>query len=335
MSVRQEDIARHLGLSVTTVSLALRDSPEIAEATRVLVRETAHQLGYVYRARSTFSFDLTKANMTRVAFVMRYTPTNSFYGGVLQGAERACRQHHLMLHYTLLEEIDARLLKQCKEADALLLVGSIDQQSIQQLCELERPVVLVDNHLPQFDVDQILTQNASSLARTVNWLYEQGHRRIAFLRGDDDQPSFLERTQGYREAMNALELEPIEIPCPGNYLQQTSEGTMNRWLTTHAQLNFTALIGCNDDAAIGALHALQNRGIRIPKDVSIVGFDDVEMAQAVWPQLTTNHIHREHMGELAIQQLIERAKNPALPNQTVILGTTLIERASTCPLRSL
>ena len=329
MSVRQEDIARHLGLSITTVSLALRDSPEIAEATRHLIRETATQLGYVHRSRSTFSFDLTKLNMTRVAFAMQYTPTNSFYGAVLLGAESECRQHNLILHYTLFDETNPRLLKQCKEADALLLVGSIDPESIQRLCELERPVVLVDNHLPQFDVDQILTQNTPSIIRTVTWLYQQGHRKIAFLRGDEDQPSLRERVQGYRETMVSLGLELMELHCPGKYLQQSGEKTMEQWLSTHHQPGFTALIGCNDDAAIGALHTLQNRGVVVPKDVSIVGFDDVEMAQAVWPQLTTNHVHREQMGSLAIQQLIERSRITDRPSITQTLGTTFIERAST------
>jgi DNA-binding LacI/PurR family transcriptional regulator len=333
MSARQEDIAQHLSISVSTVSLALRDSPLIAEETRQQVKEAAAQLGYVHRPRSVSAVDLVKLELKQLAFIIPFPSNNVFYAGLLNSAESECRRLHLALHYILLEDLNTHVLMQGKAADALILVGAIDEQSVQRFVSLGRPCILVDNNLPHLGLDQVLTENVGSLYRTVMRLHELGHERIAFLRGDDTSSSLRERRQGYHAAMATLGLETLEFHCPGNQLLSTGEAVMTQWLSTHEKLEFTALIGCNDDAAIGALHALRNHGIRVSEEVSIVGFDDVDTAQAVWPPLTTNHVHRQLMGEKAVQLLIKRAKDPDAPCQSLVLGTTFIERASTRSLR--
>ena len=120
MSVRQQDIAAHLGLSVSTVSLALRDAAQVAAETRVRVRDAATQLGYNYRPRQ-----LMRTEVAQMAFITRIDPNNVFYGAVLTGAERECRSLNIALHYTRLDNPDSRMTSHFSDADALLVVGTI------------------------------------------------------------------------------------------------------------------------------------------------------------------------------------------------------------------
>jgi DNA-binding LacI/PurR family transcriptional regulator len=322
MSVRQQDIAEHLGLSISTVSLALRDAAQVAEETRLRVRDAATQLGYVYRPRQT-----TRTDIAQMAFITRLAPSNAFYAAVLSGAERECRAFNIALHYTRLDDADTWRPAHYNDAEALLLVGTIDEPTVLRLRDLGHPVVLLDNNLPHVGVDRVLTENVGSLRRVVARLASWGHQRIAFMTGPDDHPSFHERLIGYRDAIANLGLQPIELVCrsttPGS-----GEQTIVDWLAAHGEPCFSALIVFHDEAAIEVMHALQDRGLRVPEDVAVVGFDDIEMARVVRPALTTCHVPRELLGALAVRRLIERAADPQSPPLAVVIDTIFVERAS-------
>jgi DNA-binding LacI/PurR family transcriptional regulator len=322
MSVRQQDIAEHLGLSVSTVSLALRDASQVAEETRVRVRDAATQLGYNYRPRQ-----FMRTEITQMAFITRLDPGNVFYAAVLSGAERECRNLNIALHYTHLDEPPMRRLSHYSDAEALLVVGTIDEASVRRLKDLGRPTVLIDNNLPHVGLDRILTENFSSLYRVVQRLASWGHRRIAFLMGPDDHPSFHDRLLGYRAAMADLGLQRIELNG-GDTCRGASERALGAWMAAHSELGFSALIVFHDEAAIEAIHRLQDLGLCVPDDVAVIGFDDIDMARVVRPALTTCHVHRELLGALGVRRLIERAADPKAPALSLVLDTVFVERAS-------
>jgi DNA-binding LacI/PurR family transcriptional regulator len=262
-----------------------------------------------------------------MAFITRLEPSNAFYDAVLSGAERECRSLDITLHYTGLEEPNARVPSHYSDAEALLVVGAIDEQTVVRLKDLGRPIVLIDNNLPQLGLDRVLTENFGSLYRVVMRLASWGHRRIAFMAGPDDHPSFYDRLLGYRAAIAGLGLQPIELYC-GSCQHGASEQVIADWLAAHDEPGFSALIVFHDEAAIEAVHKLLDYGVRVPDDVAVVGFDDIDMARVVRPALTTCHVHRELLGALGVRRLIERAADPKAPALALVLDTVFVERAS-------
>jgi LacI family transcriptional regulator, repressor for deo operon, udp, cdd, tsx, nupC, and nupG len=324
MSIRQQDIAEHLGLSVSTVSLALRDAVQVSEGTRLRVRDAATQLGYVYRPRQTL-----RTEIAQMAFITRLDPSNVFYTAVLSGAERECSTQNIALHYTRIEEPSARTLLHYSDVEALLVVGTIDEQTVLRLKDLGRPMMLVDNNLPHLGLDRVLIENIGSVRRVVTRLASWGHRRIAFMAGPDDHPSFRERLLGYRQGIASLGLSPIELRG-GSTCHGTGERAITDWLASHHEPGFSALVVFHDEAAIEAIHALHDHGLRVPDNVAVVGFDDIEPARMVRPALTTCHVHRELLGALGVRRLIERAADPKAPALALMLDTVFVERASAC-----
>jgi DNA-binding LacI/PurR family transcriptional regulator len=323
--VRQQDIADKLGLSVSTISLALRNSPQVSAENRALIIETAQQMGYA-RTQSE-----QRIEVKRLTYISPIAAMDAFYGKVLIGAEAACRQRKIALHYSHLEEPDSWVLDYYREADGLLLVGSVAPKIVLQLKALGRPMVLVDNNLPQTGLDRIVTENYGGVYNTITRLYQWGHRKIMFIRGPDGHPSFEERRRGYQDAMKNLKLEIQEIFC------QSLEGHLVDCLLTdlfdshHAKPEITALVAYNDGAAIEAHHTLLNLGIRLPEDIALVGFDDLEAGRVLQPGLTTCHVEREMLGKMGVERLLERINNPTGPTVSLMLDTSFIVRQSAVP----
>ncbi len=264
---------------------------------------------------------------------MQFEPTNAFYAGVMSGAERECRRRGLALHYTQMDDSTPDAPQQYAQSDAFLLVGTIAEAAVLGFKELGRPIVLVDNNLPHLGLDRVLTENVGSVYRAVAKMAEWGHRRVALLAGPDTDSSFQERRVGYNRAISALGLEPVVIECGGVPAPGAVSETMSEYLREHERPEFTALLCCNDEMAIEAMHTLQHAGVRVPEEVSVVGFDGVEVGRMVRPALTTMQVQRERMGQEGVRLLMERVEHPSSPAQAIVLDTTFVERESACPPR--
>lgn len=329
--VRQQHIAEHLGVSISTVSLALRGAPQVAERTRRRVHDVAAELGYEYRPRRASWPEPPPTRLTRLSFSMQFEPMEPFYANILAGAESECRRHGIELQYSQMEQTTFQVIKQHEQAQAVLLVGTIDEDTVIHLQQLGKPMVLIDNNLPHLGIDRVLTENVGSLYRAVLKLAERGHTRIAFMRGPD-APSLRERWQGYRAAIDRLGLEIIELWRVNEFPERAGKQTLEDLLSGGGTPAFSALICFNDAAAIKAIHTLQDHGLDVPGDVSVVGFDGVDMGQMTRPALTTCQVQRMLLGRLGVTRLIERANDPTAPAQAQVLDTIFIERASTRPL---
>jgi DNA-binding LacI/PurR family transcriptional regulator len=323
-----QDIADHLGLSVSTVSLALRSAPQIAEDTRQRVRETADRLGYTHRPRH-----IVPATLKHIVFMTYTAPDNEFYGAVLTGAERECRRYNMALHYQQIETSISSFTARQNQIEGVLIVGNVDERTIEQLCTSGRVHVLVDNNPSSLEIDRIVIKNRKSVHAAITYLHQLGHQRIAYLSGPLTHSSFRERRQGYYAAINELGLEPFEIPCSTLDAHDITRA-VSRHLVPGAAVPFTAIMACNDLAALSIQYSLQEQGIRVPDQVAIIGFDDIDVASVVRPSLTTCHVDRELLGMLAVRRLIERVSEPEKPMVTVAIATTLIQRGSTNAPRS-
>ena len=326
MSTTQRAIAEHLGLSISTISLALRNAPHISEQTRLLVQQTAEKLGYQLPQVTLGS------EMKQITFVTEFSVSNPFISGILVGAEHACRSNNLLLHYSHLDPSSDQNISQLSKADAFLLAGRIRPEVVDQLLELDIPLVLVEENIPGLPVDRIIVENMYSMERVVTQLTDWGHQNIMFVNGPLNTVSFRERWHAYYMNMVELGLQPVSLNCPSAD-SATSEQVIFQWLNSGDAKDVTAIVCCNDEVAVGALYALQKYGLRVPDDVSVVGFDDVEIASKVRPTLSTCHVPRALLGTLGIQRLIERIANPSLLKVTTVVDTEFVLRDSVRSLR--
>jgi LacI family transcriptional regulator len=327
MSVRMQDIASRLNLSLTTVSLALRDSPQIKAETRLRVRQLAEEIGYVHRARAALPVELQQ-----VIFVNPYAATNYFYGDVLHGAELECRQRGIGLQFMRLDsELSEQDLSRFGEGQGVLLAGSIAEPVVQRIKQSRVPLVLVDNNLPHLGVDRVLIENAGGAHQLTSYLIAQGHRRIVIMPAVTREPSFRERIDGYSRAMEQAGLVP-QVFAPHNGVSGPSgERAFLDMLQAGRRPDFTAVLALNDEQAIGLIHMLQDHGLSVPGDLSVVGFDDVSAAEVVRPALTTCRVPRTLLGQSGVRFLLQRAANPDAPAQACIHDVQLIERGSAGP----
>lgn len=322
-AVRLRDIAQYLGISVSTVSLALREAPQIAEETRERVMDAAQSLGYTYRQRPAARV------IGRVAFVSKLDPDNIFYAAVLSGVESECRRLKIALDYSRLDTTHADDPQRYEGVGGLVLAGTVEREVVMRLSRLGLPLVLLDVGLPALGLDRILIDNVGGAYRSVQHLYGLGHRRIAFLQLTRPFTSLPERLAGYRLAVGELGLDEHVIATP---TVQVADVAAALAPVLQSGPPFTGLVAANDLAAISAQRALEEAGVRVPDDVSLVGFDDLDVSALVRPGLTTCRVYRELLGALAVRRLIERAADPDTPPLTLTIDAPLIERHSTAPL---
>jgi len=315
-------------VSVSTVSLALRDAPQVAEGTRRRVHDVAAELGYEYRPRRASIPGATSTRLTHLTFSTAVEPMDPFYTQILAGAESECRRHGIELYYNQMEQTATQVVKQHEQAQAVLVVGTVDEDTVIHLQHLGKPMVLIDNNLPHLGIDRVLTENVGSVYRTVIKLAAWGHARIAFMRGRH-VPSLQERWQGYEAAIDRLGLETIELWRVEEISRSAGRRSLEDLLAGGGRPDFSALVCFNDAVALEAIHTLQDHGLDVPGDVSVVGFDGIEISQMIRPALTTCQVQRTLMGRMSVRRLIERAGDPMAPAQAQVLDTIFIERAST------
>ena len=333
------DIARESNVSLSTVSLVLREKPGFPDETRRRVLDVAKALGY--RSRNETDPSAARHRGTKlhtlgllVKSVADQPPNvNPFYSYVLAGIEDACRRKHVNLLYSTLPVdehnivVDTPRLLRDELADGLLLIGVfVDENLASLLKELALPVLLVDAYTGADRYDAVLSDNAHAAYVATQHLIDRGHRHIGLVgAGPDAYPSIRERRAGYIQALSDSDItERYHAVCAPD-AREAAEATA-ALLTKHPQI--TAIFGCNDEVAIAAMRRAQEMGRTVPRDLSVVGFDDIDMAAVVSPALTTMRVDRVGMGRLAVQLLSYRVEFPDSARVTSVLDPRLIERKS-------
>ena len=336
------DIAQHSNASASTVSLVLRNRPGISAATRRRVLDAARALGY--RRRAWAREEIEREPLTiGMALRARNRPpdvaspvVNPFYSWVMTGIEAAARQYRINLMYATIPvdndnrplDLPHHLLDQA--LDGLLLIGAFAAETIAEVAGAgATTVVLVDSHSGSHRHDAVCSDNCGGAYEAVAHLINRGHRHIALagLRQQAD-PVFAERREGYLLALGehglpgcAIEydVEPGEVDATVRFLERDPE--------------VTAIFGANDKFAIAALRAAWQLGRRVPDDLSVIGFDDIEAALHTTPPLTTMAVDKVSMGRLAVQALLFRLAWPDATTSVTQLRPRLIERDSVavCP----
>jgi LacI family transcriptional regulator len=329
------EIATAAGVSVSTVSQALNNRPGVSANVRQNVLETAAALGY--RPRPADVLEFTRLRTVGLVTKRRNDgpiSLNPFYAPILAGAEQECQRQHIALMYSSIEVDEdscalnwpPMLLEQ--RVDGLIVVGAFLPETIADIGrQVGTRMVLVDAYASSDEpIDSIVTDNRNGARTAVEYLIGQGHRHIGLIGSHaHSYPSIRERRAGFIEALTARGLSLTGIEDGLLERQDAFEATLRLLGRAPA---VTAIFACNDNSAAGVLHAIQRLGLSCPDDVSVVGFDDIELAQALTPTLTTVHTDKVLMGVLAVRNLRDRAESPDRPALTTQLSTRLIVRGS-------
>ncbi len=336
-SATLRDVARLAGVSLGTASHALNNKSNVLPETRARVLEAASTLGYQPPQRANGAKGSPLSVVGMLVRLDNEAPmlTNPFYSYVLTGAERECARRNLSLMYANIEvDKDNRPVswpRMLDEAsiDGILIVGTFLIDTLDQIRQRTvRPIVLVDAYAFGNPFDSVITDNLTGAYNAVTYLIEKGHRDIGLLGSlPNAYPSISERRKGYTRALKVHGIAATYIEDTLLLRDAAYEGT-RKLLARSPQI--TAIFACNDQVAFGVMDAAREMGRRIPDDLSIVGFDDIDLSQSVQPALTTVHVDKTLMGAMGIRHLLDRAEDPDRSVLTTVVSTRLVERSSVC-----
>ncbi|MEQ4454166.1 ribose operon transcriptional repressor RbsR [Kosakonia sp. YIM B13605] len=325
-----KDVARLAGVSTSTVSHVINKDRFVSEAIREKVETAIKTLNY---APSAIARSL-KINQTRTIGMLITASTNPFYSELVRGVERSCFERGYSLVLCNTEGDEQRMNRNLetlmqKRVDGLLLLCTETHQPSQEIMQRYPSIPTVMMDWAPFDGDSDLIQDNSLLGgdMATQYLIGKGHTRIACITGPLDKTPARLRLEGYREAMARAGLVIRE----GDEIESDFEfgGGFDAMqaLLAMSERPQAVFIG-NDAMAVGAYQALYQAGLKIPEDMAIVGYDDIELARYMTPPLTTIHQPKDELGELAIDVLIHRIAEPGLQQQRLQLTPILMERGS-------
>lgn len=330
--VTMETIAKKLGISKNTVSLTLRGIPGISESTRNAILETAHEMGYQYKAANE------KKIVTRnLCLVIAKSTLDSigFFSLIQLGIEDEAKKNNIntIIHYYDESEEQFEVPNCIRDAiiSGIITLGSISRKTIDAIIAFNLPVVMVDNYYDDLAMDCILTDNQCGGYLATKYLIEFGHNKIGFLGDIFASISFYDRYQGY---LKALKQYQFKLNTGYSVIDKKLEDlALEDIFDTINNIKFkvglpTAFVCCNDAEAITVIKALKTMGIAIPDEISVIGFDDIETARNITPELTTMNIQKELMGKRAVCKLLKKINGENNVAEKVLLSAGLVKRQS-------
>ena len=325
------DVAVRAGVSVATVSRVLNDRPDVSPSTRAAVQRHMKELGYVGNRRARA---LASGRTGLVGLTVPYM-TDDYFAALMMGAAEALyeRDARLVVCPTLHEhDREVSLLDHLKQGltDGGLLVAP--SESGAELAALYRqgyPFVVIDSGVPLAEgIPVVAAANWAGARTATEHLIALGHRRIAALTGPPSWSANVDRLAGYHSALVAAGLPIVpEMVRDADFAIDGGYKAAQHLLSLADRP--TAIFAFNDKMAFGALRAARERGLDIPGHLSVVGFDDIELASLVTPELTTIRQPLKEMGRVAASVLYRLLDGQPLDATRVELSTKLVTRAST------
>ena len=327
------DVARLAGVSVATVSRVINGRPDVSHETRDAVLRAARTLNFTTN-RSARALTVGRTGL--IGFTVPFVHA-SYFTYILSGATEAlheqgmrvvlCPTHHEHdREATLLE-----LLMQGTTDGAILLLPEESNRELAALADQRYPFVVADPREPLDDGIPAVSATHSAGARAATeHLLGLGHRRIAMIAGTRGWIATEERLNGYRTALVTAGVRPAdELVEAGEFRAEGGYAAALRLLDLPEPP--TAIFAANDDMAVGVLRAARERGSRVPDDLSVVGFDDTELAGTVFPRLTTVRQPLEELGRTAVSLLTRLVEGQRVEGLRLELATRLVVRESTGP----
>jgi DNA-binding LacI/PurR family transcriptional regulator len=336
MRIRIKDIAAAAGVSPAAVSMALNSRPGIGEKTRQKILTIARSMKYDVERSSNLLHN--KKTTIRFLYISRHGHVVNhehevFIANYIDGMSQAASKFSFALEIsTILEGSIEEILKAAKSdriGGVIVLGTEMSKDELKGLSSINVPMVIIDNYDEVLAYDFVDMNNKESVFTAVAHLVSRGHRKIGIVESYVAIPNFAMRAEAFREAMKYHDLELRREFC--FRVDSTFEGAyrdMSGALDERPELP-TALFCSNDIIAYGCIKALREKAIRIPEDVSVIGFDNLPSSAMMEPALTTIEVSKQQIGRLAVQLLNDRilARN-SQPTSKILVSGQLIERES-------
>jgi LacI family transcriptional regulator, galactose operon repressor len=338
------DVAGQSGFSITTVSMVLNNGPggdRISQRTRKRIFDIAQKLGY----RPNLHARSLRSNRSQTLGVMVFDLTDAYCTQILRGIQNHIRASGLFPIVTDLQD-DRSQFQPCldmllgRRVEGVIAIANplyLDPKLLSEFSERQIPAVVIGRELSSVPVSSVVVDNAAGTRLALQHLYSLGHSRIAFIKGPAILVDSLQRWQGLESFAQevGLRLDPrliLEIQGRNSTFREAYELTEE---LLRQRPDFTALVAFDDLSACAAIRALTKAGLRVPKDCSVVGFDDIPSAAFYNPPLTTVHQQLELQGSLGaeiIEDLIlAEVEKRTLPPKHRKVAPKLVVRDSTCP----
>ncbi|MBV9791607.1 MAG: LacI family DNA-binding transcriptional regulator [Chloroflexi bacterium] len=325
------EIAKRLNISPASVSRALNGQPGISETTRSRILAEVERLNFVPHGAAR---SLASTRAENIGFTVYHQPSqlaiDPFYSRILLGVEQEVRQHKFHLLLTALEDDQVARPMQWsllhgKRVDGLILAGPfIPSRFILAIHAQGTPLVLVDNAVSGAPIDVVLGDDQGGAQAAAQHILGHGHRRVVILSGPTSWITSRERCQGFTAALSEQRITPLATLHADATTYETGYALMGQALS----LKPTAVLAINDAMAMGAIDAARQAGLSVPDDLAVTGFDDVESAERFHVPLTTVHIPKQRLGQIAARRLFERIDDRDGPQQRTLVATTLVVRRS-------
>ena len=323
------EVAQLAGVSPSTVSHVINGTRFVSADARGRVRAAMEQLDYRPNALAR---SLRRGETLTLGMILPDS-ANPFFAEVGHHIEQAAFEagYNVVLCNTEgdleKERLYVDLLLE-KQVDGIIFVAAGDRsESVAALIQTGVPLVIVDRDLKDVPADTVLTDNLQGGYLGTRHLIGAGHERIACITGPSHLTPSADRVTGYRRALAEAGIPVDEsLLVRGDFHAQSGELAALQLLTgPHPP---SAILACNDMMAIGVLHAAATLGLRVPADLAVIGYDDIELASFAVPSLTTVAQPKEQMAETALRWIVERTQDSAGEARRLVLPVTLIERDS-------
>ncbi|AYO33930.1 substrate-binding domain-containing protein [Haemophilus influenzae] len=323
-----KDIARLAQVSTSTVSHVINGSRFVSDEIREKVMRIVAELNYTPSAVARS----LKVRETKTIGLLVTATNNPFFAEVMAGVEQYCQQHQYNLIIATTGG-DAKRLQQNlqtlmhKQVDGLLLMCGDSRFQADIELTISLPLVVMDWWFTELNADKILENSALGGYLATKALIDAGHRKIGIITGNLKKSVAQNRLQGYKNALSEakIALNPHWI-VESHFDFEGGVLGIQSLLTQSSRP--TAVFCCSDTIAVGAYQAIQQQGLRIPQDLSIMGYDDIELARYLSPPLSTICQPKAELGKLAVEALLQRIKNPNENYRTLVLEPTCVLRES-------
>ncbi|HEX7011082.1 MAG TPA: LacI family DNA-binding transcriptional regulator [Phycisphaeraceae bacterium] len=329
------EVAKMANVSIATVSMVLNGNPRISKATQLRVQRVINKLGY----RPNPLAQSLSSRYTRTLSILlpplRHAFADLYFGEVISGV---CDRAGKLGYRVMLDQAKPDFIKDRKHielferrfVDGVLCLGCNDRHHfLEDFIEPNYPVIVVNNYFKRWNLDYVVCDYSGGAEQAMRCLMQMGHRRIGLITAAPEVQTTSELTQTYHRLLT-------EAGCPaddtwiedGAFTEEGGAAATERLLARHPDL--TAIFAGNDKMAIGAIHYLHQQGLRVPEQVSVVGFDDLKHSAYTSPTLTTVHLPLYEIGVIACDRLIERVRGRAervaerLPTYLVLRGSTAL-----------
>ncbi|WP_256760369.1 LacI family DNA-binding transcriptional regulator [Cohnella sp. WQ 127256] len=334
MATNIHDVAKAAGVSVATVSKVLNGYTTVNANTKERVLQIVKELQFYPNSAAR---SLVGRRSMTIGIFLTTGLAHPFFTQILSGMEQALKSlgYDLIYLAQMSRAKEYSFVHHChsRNVEGVVVFGfQQEEMSFDELIESGIPTLFIDLDIKKGRAGYISSDNHEAVERAIRYLIDLNHHRISFLSGNKDSYANRQRLEGYRSGLAEAEIPYREdYVSEGDFTREMGYQAMNKLLALAEPP--TAVVCCSDMSAVGAMEAIQDAGLSVPEDISLIGFDDIEIASNIRPALTTTRQDMITIGRRSIELLDELIKDKELPPPEVIIPTELIIRKSTGPAK--